>query len=111
MQLVGAKVVDIQHTEQKASSLIYSSTEKDIPKVEEKKSKVTIKILAKKHNRTVIVTLVFLDSKLEGYAIYRTENNLQTAPESCDNLFSYCQRTNSTKYFLFKSIHQQLSTK
>ncbi|KAI5185788.1 hypothetical protein NEHOM01_1065 [Nematocida homosporus] len=109
MRLVGAKIIDIRKSEQKKLQSIYSSTGEEVPDREEKSSLISIKILAKKKNRTAVITLSFVNGKLDAHTIYKTEDTLQIKPQVCDELFSYCQTTNSTKFFLFESINRQMA--
>lgn len=108
--LIGAKIIDVQQIEQKQPSSVYSSINGETQAAEEKIRRTSIKILAWHKDRTAIITLAFVDGKFDSYSIYRTKNNVQIPTAECQELFTYCQRTNSVKLFLFEGIAHQIHT-
>lgn len=110
-KLVGIRVIDVRQSVYKHQETTYNSTEGRGQKKKDDTNEISIKFLSKKNESTVVITLIFVDGKVCKYGVHKTEGTLQIEPVSCDTLFNYCKKVNSTKYFIFESIYQQLSNK
>lgn len=107
-KLARIRVIDVRQSTHRHQGTIYTSTEDKEKKKKESIDEIAVKLLSKKGERTVVITLSFVDGKLDGYNIHRTEGTSQIEPVSCDKLFQYCKKVNSVRYFIFESIDSQL---
>ncbi|KAI5191526.1 hypothetical protein NEMIN01_1552 [Nematocida minor] len=108
-KLVGIRVIDVRQSIHKHQEAVYTSIENGKKEKKENTNEISIKLLSKQKEKTVVITLVFVDGKIHGHTIHKTEGTSQIEPISCSSLFNYCKKVNSTKYFIFESIYQQLS--
>ncbi|KAH9386878.1 uncharacterized protein NEMAJ01_1774 [Nematocida major] len=110
-KLVGIRVIDVRQNVHKHQETTYSSAENREQKKKEDINEISIKLLAKRDERTVVITLIFVDDKIHSYTVHKTEGVAQIEPLQCDLLFEYCKKMNSIKHFIFESFHQQLSSR
>jgi len=108
-RLVGLKVIDVRQSRHRQVQEVYASTEgKSAPEKEEQNSEINVKIISKKDGRAAVLALVFVDGRMESYSVHKTEDSAQTQATNCDELFQYCRKINSNKFFVFESINQQM---
>ncbi|KFG25433.1 uncharacterized protein NESG_02207 [Nematocida ausubeli] len=108
-KLVGIRVIDVRQSIHKHQETIYNSTEDREQKKKENTNEISVKLLSKQKDRTVVITLIFINGKLNSYMFHKTEGALQIEPACCNELFEYCKKVNSTKHFIFEGMHQQLA--
>ncbi|KAI5140643.1 hypothetical protein NEPAR04_0384 [Nematocida parisii] len=107
-KLVGIKVIDVRQSVHKQQEAVYNSTEDREQKKKENINEISVKLLSKKKGKTIVITLIFIDGKINNYTIHKTEGAAQIKSVCCNELFNYCKKVNSTKYFIFEGIYLQL---
>ncbi|KAI5188485.1 hypothetical protein NECID01_0116 [Nematocida sp. AWRm77] len=107
-KMLGVKVIDVRQSVHRPQHSVYTSLRETSAEAQEQTNEITVKLLAKKKERTVVLTLSFVNGHVHSYAVHRTEGVAQVPPSSCEELFKYCKDTNSIKFFIFESVSLQL---